>query len=272
MQKQYAPVRVKNPSSKNALIRLLHGQQLNLVFDKPDFLEYKIDISGSLLVVNDIIRINSGWIANITQKTQDINLESALYLGEINLYNNDNIKSSNLCVVTNASNNDVLRIVNPTNCSISIEPHQVLEVVFIGKNLNERWMPFPSGRELVLEQIQHSFHKSCNSKSCDTMLEEIHRFRFNAASIEYLSEKPFGKYDGGNLFFTGVGRNCMLDVTCSWKGKGQLYNALLLPKHIAPVSAFRGIGRIKKCLQANVMLHKMDCATLETGCTVLTSG
>lgn len=272
MQKKYAPVRVKNPSAKNVLIRLLQGQQLNLVFDKPNFLEYKIDIAGSFLAVDDIIQINSGWVANITQKNQDVNLESALFLGEISLYNNDNIKSSSLCVVTNASNNDVLRIVNPTDCNISVEPHQVLEVVFKGKSLTERWVPFPSGKEMVLEQIQHSFNKSCNIKNFDLIFEETHRFRFNAASIEYLSEKPVGKYDGGNLFFTGFGRNCTLGITCSWKGKGQLYNALLLPKHIGSTSPFKGWGRIKKCLHSEVTLCKIDCPSIETGCVVLTSG
>ena len=148
----------------------------------------------------------------------------------------------------------------------------MLEVVFTGKNLAERWTPFPSGQEMVLEQIQHSFRKTNSCSNCDAILEEVHRFRFNGESIEYLSDKPIGKYDGGNLFFTGMGRNCMLHITCSWRGKGQLYTALLLPKQVHSTNSLRILNRNKKCLHSDVFLRKMEFTSLESGCMALTSG
>ena len=46
------------------------------------------------------------------------------------------------------------------------------------------------------------------------------RFRFNRKSIEYLSELPYAKHDGGHIIFTNSkNEHSVLRLTCVWRGK-----------------------------------------------------
>lgn len=272
MQKKYAPVKLRNPSTKNALVRLLRGQQLNIVFDNPNFLEHKIDIAGSFLHVEEISEIRSGWAATITQKV-DIVQQNALFLGEVNLYDSHNNKSASLCVVTHADNNDVLRIVNPGTCNVSLDPGQVLEVDFWSKDFNNMWRAFLSPKDLELELLQPPQMRPC-SHGGEPLVEQIFRFRLNKQSIEFLSGKPCGRYEAGHILFSNGQKNCILGVSCAWRAKGSIYKALLLPKATTPaaMSALKAFNRHPKtCQQAQVELVAMNFSELESGCNIMIS-
>jgi hypothetical protein len=269
MQKKYAPVRVKNPASKHAMVRLLQGQQLNLVFDRPEYLESKIDISGSLLEVDDIEQTQKGWVAVISQKAS-VESDCSLFLGEVKLYDGSNKNNANICVLTAASKNDVVRIINPENCHFTMQPSQVLEVLIQSKDMHEMWHAYPSGQEMVLEQIQHVIRSGCSLGTCDMVIEHLFRFRFNHPSIQYLSGKPYAKYDGGTIHFDCATRRSTLSITCSWRDRSSIYKALMFPK----IPSFRDFDRNrirgkKHAQEAVVELKKLNCDSLEYGCNVL---
>lgn len=271
MQKKYAPVRVKNPASKHALVRLLQGQQLNLVFDRPEYLESKLDICGSLLAVDDIEQTKKGWTATISQRA-GLDFDIPLFLGEVKLYDGSNRNNASICVVTAAPKNDVLRVINPDNCHFTMQPNQVLEVVIQSKDYHDSWQAYPSGPEMVLEQIQHVVRSGCSLGSCDVVAEHLFRFRFDQPSIQYLSGKPHAKYDGGTVHFASATGRKTLSVTCSWRGRSSIYKALLLPKIPGPRDFSLVRPRVKKQAQeAAVELKRMECKTLEHGCNVLIS-
>ena len=84
MQKTYSPVRIKNPSQKHSLVRLLSGQKLNVIFDKEEFQDYRLDIAGHYLAVAEVSQITTGWMATIIQESEKIDFdENTLFLGAI---------------------------------------------------------------------------------------------------------------------------------------------------------------------------------------------
>lgn len=272
MQKKYAPVKLRNPSTKNALVRLLQGQQLNIVFDNPSFLEYKIDIAGSFLQVEEISEVRSGWAALIAQKV-NISQDNTLFLGEVNFYDANHNKSASLCVVTHAENNDILRIVNPSNCNVSLEPGQILEVNFWSKDFNNMWKAYPSPKDLELELLQPPQFRPRTYNS-ESLVEQIFRFRLNKQSIELLSSRSYGRYEAGHVLFSNGQQNCMLGVSCAWRPKSSIYKALLLPKTTTPaaVPVIKAFSRQTKiCRQAQVELVAVDFPELEFGCNIMIS-
>lgn len=272
MQKKYAPVKLRNPSTKNALVRLLQGQQLNIVFDNPNFLEHKIDIAGSFLQVEEISEVRSGWAATITQKV-DLVQQNTLFLGEVNLYDSSNNKSASLCVVTQAENNDILQIVNPSTCNVSLDPGQVLEVNFWSKDFNNMWRAFPSAKDLELEFL-HPPQMRPYSRDGEPMVEQVFRFRLNKRSIEFLSGRSCGRYEAGHILFSNSQKNCILGVSCAWRAKGSIYKALLLPKVTTPLAipALKAFNRhSKSCRQAQVELVAFDFSELDYGCNIMIS-
>lgn len=271
MQKAYSPIRIKNPNQKHSLVKLLAGQKLNVIFDKAEFQEYKLDVVGQYLSVSDIAQIENGWMATIVQDSDKIDFDdNTLFLGAVNLFDSADLHSASLCVVSNSKNDDVVRVVNPLQTCCNLDPSQVMDVVFYTNDANLRWSCYPGGLSLCAEQLQYVVRQP--KVFTGFMYEHFFRFRYNSHSIKYVSEQPYGKYDGGQiLFVSNKNDRSILNLTCSWRGRGSVYKALLMPK--IPVScAANPFRRYKKqALKSRVDISLMDGDSLETGCNVLIS-
>lgn len=271
MQKKYYPVRIKNPSSKDSLVCLLAGQKINIIFDKEENQDLKCEVSGHLFV-EEVVEIKNGWMISICQKKDEIDYcESSLYLGNINFFDDDNKKKASLCVVAKNENDNFLKIIDPENIKFNLYPSQILDVSFISDS-SVRWESQTSGKDMCLEQIQYVIKPKKDININDNLIEHFFRFRFSASSIEYISEMPYAKYDGGKIVFTNNKKDKnVLQVVCAWRGKESIYKALLLPK-IPNHSIMPFIQKInKKCLQSNISLKIIDCSELDSGCNVLLS-
>lgn len=272
MQKDYSPVRIKNPVHKHVLIRLLLGQKLNVIFDKEEFQDYKLDIVGQFLVVHDVQEIGKGWMATIAQETEKIDFtDNTLFLGGVNLFNSNHINSASLCVVSQNDNDDILRIVNPSTISCNLEANQLLDVVFHSNDFNLRWQAYPSGMNLCVEQLQYLVRQP--KIYSGYLYEHFFRFRFNSTSVQYISEQPYGKYDGGHIMFTSNKNDkSIIKLTCSWRNKNSPYKALLVPKMPAVCNNSSIFKRFKKqAMHAKVEINKIDDQSLENGCNVVVS-
>jgi len=271
MQKTYSPVRIKNPSQKHSLVRLLSGQKLNVIFDKEEFQDYRLDIAGHYLAVAEVSQITTGWMATIIQESEKIDFdENTLFLGAINLYNGKDIHSASLCVVSQSTNDDILRIINPLHISCNLEPNQIMDVVFYTNDHNMRWSSFSSGLNLCVEQLQYVVRQP--KIYSGFFYEHFFRFRYNSTSIQYVSEQPYGKYDGGHILFANSkSEKSMIKLTCAWRGKGSVYKALLVPK-LPPLCSLNVYRKQKKqAIQCDVQFKIIEDDNLETGCNVLIS-
>ena len=121
MQKTYCPIRIKNPNAKDSLVRLLDKQKIHIIFDEK-YNDYKVDLTGQYLTVDEVKEVQDGWMVTISQIDDRITYrDSALFLGGINFYDEENEKKSSLCVMTNHQNNDFVRIIDPKNCTCTID-------------------------------------------------------------------------------------------------------------------------------------------------------
>jgi hypothetical protein len=274
MQKNYCPIRIKNPNSKNSLVRLLAGQKMHIIFNDKSFQDYKLDLTGSFLSVEEVTEVPDGWMVSVSQKTEIIKyFESTLYLGGVNLFDGKNQHKASLCVVSNNENNDYLRVIEPRNITCNITPDQVLDVVFYG-NMNERWTAYPSGKDICVEMLQHYIRSNKNicpeGSSEKPLIEHFFRFRFDRKSINYLSDLPYAKHDGGHILFVNSNNErSILKITCSWRGKNSIYKALLLPRIPFANNNIIGKKQAKQCLRSSIMIEKIESNVLESGCNVL---
>ena len=276
MQKNYCPVKIKNPVSKNSLVRLLSNQKMHIIFDDDNFQDYKIDVNGNFLEVEKVSETDSGWMIAVAQKTDLIKYnDSTLYLGGINFYDAEEEKKASLCVVTNHENNSYLRVINPSNTFCTMSPNQVLDVVFYS-DPHEKYIPYACGKDICLEMIQ--YYARHNKNVCEKTYEEsiitehVFRFRFDHKSIEFLSKQPFIRHDGGHILFQNYSNEkIILKIFCAWRGKDSIYKALLLPR--IPFSHMNIFAKkqSKVCLKAVTELKKIDDNKLESGCNVLMS-
>ena len=270
MEKNYCPVRIKNPNTKDCLIRLLGGQKLLVAFVGKNFYEYKLELNSDYLAVEEMRKTPHGWEISIAQKTELIHYhDSTLYLGNVIFYDDADECKASLCVVTQNDNNDYLRVIDPKNTSCNLSPNQVLDVVMHG-TFFERWQASCLGQNLQLELIQHFVRHS--KTAAHDPLEFFFRFRFDHNSINFLANLPFAKHSGGKItFINSKNERRNIDVTCCWRGKDSIYKALLLPK-FANNSHFPIDKNLKKtCKKAVVELQRIESEGLYDGCTVLLS-
>ena len=272
MHKKYSPVRIKNPENKHVLIRLWDGQSLDLIFDKQEFQEHKIDIVGHYLSVADVKQITNGWMATIVQQI-DTNhpYDNTFFLGGVNLYDLNNKNSASLCVVTNHQNTDILTINNPKHLCCNLEVNQLLDVVFHSQDIHEKWSVYPSGMNICVEQLQYVVRQAKAQPS--NVFEHFFRFRFNMSSVQYISEQPYGKYDGGHLLFcNNKNERSLVKLTCCWRGKNSAYKALLVPRMPQASTATSLFKKLKKqAMQSDVKLTMVKEKKLDYGCNVIVS-
>ena len=251
------------------MVRLLQDQKLQLLFNDVSFESTKIDVSGNFIMVEDVAAEEGGWVATISQN-RPIAVDNTLYLGNINIYDGANQRQGSLCVVSKNGNDDVLTVVNPKNNVCNMELNQVLDVVFQTDNHLDSYFAFPVGNDLCTEEIQHfSKVSSPEGKIC---VEHMFRFRFNLTSVERLSEKPVGKYDGGQIvFLNSRNEKFTIRLVCSWRCRSSIYKALLLPR-IPSSNAMSAFKKQKKqCMKTDITLVEIESTEIDSGCNVLLS-
>jgi len=269
MPKDYSPVKLKNPAAHGVMVRLLHGQKLQLHFEGPQNIENKMEVIGDFLTVDDILREGDGWLATISQNRPVI-LDNTLYLGCISLFGQEDKRVGSVCVVSKNSNDDVMTVINPKSQFCNVELNQVLDVIVQTDSVASRYAAYPVCGDLCMELIQQ-YCKPCQMNGCDG-LEHVFRFRFDSQSVDKFSSRPVGKFDGGQiLFVSSRGHRRTLKLICSWRGKSSVYKALLLPR-IPSSNAIASYKKQKKvCLKSDVSLRRIDSEDLEAGCNVLLS-
>ena len=269
MPKEYSPVKLRNPATHGMMVRLLQNQKLLLQFDGPENADSKMEVLGDFLAVDDISREGDGWLATVSQN-RPVLIENTLFLGCINLFGGDDKRNGSVCVVSKNSNDDIMTVINPKSHSCNVELNQVLDVIVQSDSIASRYAAYPVCGDLCMELIQQ-FCKPLNVNGRDG-LEHIFRFRFDSLSVEKFSNRPVGKYDGGQIFFvSSTGQRRTLKLICSWRGKSSVYKALLLPR----IPSSNAIANYKKqrkvCLRSEVTLKRIDSEELEAGCNVLLS-
>jgi len=275
MYKQYAPVKVKNPVKNNCLIRLLDGQNIDVVFDSQLFNEHRVHLVSDFLSIVSIREIANGWMASIEQNERvNEHKSSTLYLGNVNFYDKQNTKTASLCVVTNNENHDFLKIINPKNNICQIEPNQILEIVLFTDSATKRFSPLVVGSDLLLEQLQYCVKCPSDWKKQPkerVLFEHCFKFRYTSESIKILSEQSYGKYEGGSIaFFNAQIPEFQVHLVCNWRGKNSIFKALLFPK--IPTCQVDIIKKSKKQIfETQVSLKKIKYNKLEDGCNVVLS-
>lgn len=271
MTKNYCPVRIKNPNSKDSIVRLLDKQKIHIIFDKFEFNDYKINLSGQYLEIDEVNEIENGWMVSVLQKHLNYH-DSTLFLGGIQFFDENDEQKASLCVISSNSNNDYIRVMNPQNETCTISPNQVLDVVMHSET-GDMWSAQTYGKDICLELIQHFIRgiKSFCSEGCENKIvfEHFFRFRLDRKSIEYLSKQPYAKHDGGQIvLLNSKNERSAIKVVCVWRGKSSIYKALLLPR--IPIVTNQNVFKkpIKKCMMASVKIHKMN-STLEENCNIL---
>jgi hypothetical protein len=275
MQKseKHSNIRIKNPLSKNHFVKLLNGQKISLIFNKPELQDCSISISTDLLEIEEIFPVHKGWSAVISQKLDFSSFESSVFLGDIVISNKNEVVSS-LAVATHSSN-DFYKIANPTNNKFRLEPHHVLDVVFYSFQYGEHYNCSLAAGQLRLEKIDHSvrilnFDETfiLADKSVRPIEEHSFKFRLDEQSIKIIQTLPKGKYDSGKISFykfTDVHQVSNVSVTCNWRKKKLLIpKPLLFPKN--PIKYF--MKPPKHAMKANVTLKKINSEELEVGCNV----
>jgi hypothetical protein len=274
-REKYSPVQIRNPISREHLVRLLPKQKLQLVFTKPEFRSCSVNVSGDFLKLDDIEQVKNGWVASISQ-VRDIEgvINTSLYLGEINVMGSDELIS--LCVVSDVANAECLRVIQPTINQFRIEPHQVLDVLFYSLEWGDQWVCTTGAGQLNMEQIDQcsrtfgGFDAPINGQW--PVEEHYFRFRLDASSIELIQSLPHGRYDGGNLSFfktNGTLNRSNIQIVLNWRDKKTtVYKALLLPKNAQ--SGVKQHNKKPKCaMQSTIVLKNIEYDEMDAGCNVI---
>jgi hypothetical protein len=279
-KEKYSPVQIRNPLSKHHLVRLLPAQRLNLVFTKPEFQACSVNISGDFLRLDDVEQVRNGWTAAISQLMNFPPIDASLFLGEVNVFD-DNGVISTLCVVSDSPNADYFRAIQPTNNNFRLEPHQVLDVLFYSDSFDERWNCCINGGQLRLEQIDHcvrypSYLELLTPYAKWPVEEHYFRFRLDTQSIELVQRLPQGHYDGGSLSFIKENGNLQrstLRIVYNWRDKkSTVYKALLLPRNQGGNKVHHAHFKQRKpkqAMQSEIVLRKIECEEMESGCNVI---
>lgn len=274
----YAPVQIRNPVSKNHIVRLHRGQKITLVFNRPEFRQCSVNISGDFLLLDEIVPIRNGWSATISQTADISSHDVTHFLGEVNVLDAEGVVAS-LCVLTE-SNGNFFKIVQPNDSLFRLEPHQVLDVLFYAADYGEQWSCEVGAGELRLEQIAYTTRPWQEThllgRISEWAVEEHHfRFRLDSSSVELVQSLPNGKYNGGRLLFSNGLQRSNLSIVYNWRQKKTVYKALLLPKqrndqHQIYRPHYK--KKPKQLMQAEVILKRIEYGEddlLDAGCNVI---
>lgn len=286
MQSKYSPVQIRNPLSRGHLVRLYPGQRLSVAFTKPEFKSSSLHISGPFLSLDELEATNQGWTAHISQAKDCAALaDVTLFLGEVYIVGDG--MCSSLCVVMDSPNADYMRVIQPANNTFRLEPHQLLDVLFYSPDYGDEWFCDIISGQLRLEQIDHRAGPLRHAPEymqalplCGGLIQPVEehyfRFRLDAHSVETVQALPEGKYDGGALMFRKNGNReaSSLNIVLNWKERkrNEVYKALLLPKNSQPVwRHYPKQRRPKQAMQAKVVVRRIECADIDSGCKVIWS-
>ncbi len=158
MDKKYYPVRVKNPTSAQHLVRLKPGQDICLVFDNDQKVE--LEVAGNCLELEEHELVKPKRLQCTVRQTKNIDgweEYSSVFLGEIWVDCDKTI--AKISVVLDCGNNeksDHITIINPDCFDVRVQPHQVIELIVYDlgfSSLDEwncSWNPL---KDVHLEQI-----------------------------------------------------------------------------------------------------------------------
>lgn len=265
-------IRIKNPLSKNHFVKLLHGQKITLIFNKPELQDCSISLSTDLLQIEEILPSHKGWSAVISQKNDFSSFESSVFLGDVVISNKKEIVSS-LAVATH-SKNDFYKIASPVNNKFRLEPHHVLDVIFYSFQRGECYNFNLTTGQLRLKNIDHSIRTVKYDEICilaDNSMQPIqeHSFKFtlDEQSLRTIQTLPKGKYDSGKISFnkfSSVHETVSISVTCNWRKK-----KFIAPKtFVFPKNTIKHFMRMpKQAMKTNVTLKKLECE-LDVGCNI----
>ena len=167
--KNYNPVRVKDPMSDNYVV-LLHPNQGFDLYLTSAFVTPNLTIRSGFLRLNEKQVCGSDTIFRFAQEFDltDWTKASKTYLGEVEITSESLSRIIKLKLML-SSDSEVIAVINPENDEIRLELDQQLEVVLFDKALSPsdiweyQFIPSPNsgiGYEAIDQQIISSFNTS----------------------------------------------------------------------------------------------------------------
>lgn len=219
-RKRYHPVRVKDPSSDNHIVRVRPGQECLLVL--------------SSTMANSIVHVESDYIK--LQRENEYNGYRFFYfsqkydfsswaeagrcfLGNIKVSSELLQRTTNVVVVLESPNTDVFTVINPADCVVKISPENTLEVVLHDPKFestdtwNCRYIPDDKNSCLNFQQVRGELlappliqYDNAIRRAFDkTSLEWHFWFEFDWSSKIALDNMAVGVHDAGKLIFEPEG-------------------------------------------------------------------
>lgn len=282
---RHAPAQVRNPATQHHLVRLLPAQKLILTLTQPEFDGAEVYIKSDFLVLE---RDEPGRRITFRQKgdLSQVWAGGVFFLGEITIKGQ---QSPSLCLFLDADGGDRITAVNPNGQHCKVEPHQVLDVVYIVDWMTIIDCSVIQGKSVKLEQIDYKVVSVPqrtrtllveNGIELGQWAEEHHfSFRYDAASIEWIQATPYGKYPAGTLLFyernqTEEPFNATLNIHLNWREqkKGEVYKALLLPRNgFFQQPKQRNRHKPKQAVVRKATVTPLPYSDMETGCNVIFS-
>ena len=155
MPKKYSPVKIKNPTSQQHLLKLRPGQDAILSFDFDIFGNFDFELASDYLT----FEFDGKNKYRIAQK-EDINPwgdYSSMFLGEIWIdYKTAISRVSVVLDCINKEKSDHITVVNPDCFDVRVQPHQVIEFIVYDLDFGSmdewhcEWNPMD---DVQLEQI-----------------------------------------------------------------------------------------------------------------------
>jgi hypothetical protein len=252
----------------------LPKQKIYLFLTDTELQSCFVQVTGSFLQLDDITPTQNGWMASISQVWEFENPPNySLFLGNVELLDNNNEIVSSLCVVFNTFETDYFRVIQPKNNKFRLESHQILDVVFYSFDWDDEWICTTDAGEFRLEAIDQRIR--IVGKFSGTQIpsfnghypvqEYSYRFKLDTPSVELLQDLPKGRYDGGNVSFfktNGDLQKANLQIVLNWReNKPLVYKTLLLPKKVQKPP--------KQAMYSVVALKKMICEEIDARCNVI---
>lgn len=288
---RYAPAQVRNPGNEHHLVRLHPTQKLILWLSQPEFAGAEVYIKSDFLALERDCLERKGSVRSMTfgqrgDLTQ-VWCDGVVFLGEIVISVNQKISS--LCLFLQTAGDERIQAINPNGQHCKIEPHQILDVVYIIDWMTLLDCSVVQGHNARLEQLDYKVVSIPNRTrillaesglQLGPMAEEHHfTFRYDAPTIEWIQAMPEGKYPAGTLLFYERSQerepfNAILNVLLNWREqkKAEVYKALLLPRNNSFQQPKK--NRQKPPRQASVRkvtIAPLNVSDMETGCNVIFS-
>jgi hypothetical protein len=294
MNKIYKPIKFKNPTSNQHIVRLKPGQNLELDLDKNTFIESRVFLNSDLATLQAIKKQEFSKRFNVFQKSFVLKwLEySSLYLGCVEISSNIcNSKITMIAESTNALKSNVLTILNPNDSFVRLIPGDILEVVLFDKENpleDQEWQwSFSGVVDCDIELLRFNYFvfdpKNNDHSLCpDLTFAALSRvqeksvqchfwFRFDKRLMGLLDATDYPPQQMGELVFLEKNKNTKHSISINMilhkKHKTRVLNSLLLPKFdckpLEHDDEFINLNTLN-----TVKIKKINSASIFEGCRV----